>query len=249
MRAASFTALGLAAYSVFLIATIPAAYVGAQVQAAFPGKIEITDARRTLWSGEANFQGAPSRNRVAVHADWRFRPLRLFAGEIAFDIHAAMHELKAGASVARGFNGWRITQIGIDGDAAGVANAVPIFGAWRPSGPIVIEAPEILIRGREVTGSAVVHWREAVTGLSEVRPLGTYKATWTGEASGSRFEVATVKGPLRVAGHGTTTPSLRMTFSGDARAEGDAATALEPLLDLMGPRRPDGARALELRLD
>jgi len=61
--------------------------------------------------------------------------------------------------------------------------------------------------------------------------------------------VTTIKGPLRVTGSGTASPSSGFTFKGEARGEGEAAKALEPLLDLMGPRRPDGARALELRLE
>ena len=39
-----------------------------------------------------------------------------------------------------------------------------------------------------------------------------------------------------------------MTFSGEARGEGANAAALEPLLNLMGPRRPDGARSIEVRI-
>ena len=39
-----------------------------------------------------------------------------------------------------------------------------------------------------------------------------------------------------------------ITFSGEARGQGANAAALEPLLNLMGPRRPDGARSIEVRI-
>jgi len=61
--------------------------------------------------------------------------------------------------------------------------------------------------------------------------------------------VATVSGPLRIAAQGTLTTASGLSLSGDARGEGAAAAALEPLLNLIGPRRPDGARALEIRLN
>jgi hypothetical protein len=56
-----------------------------------------------------------------------------------------------------------------------------------------------------------------------------------------------VDGPLRVTGQGDIAFPSRITFNGEARAQGTAASALDPLLDLLGPRRPDGARTLAWR--
>jgi len=47
-----------------------------------------------------------------------------------------------------------------------------------------------------------------------------------------------------VSGEGTLEALARFAFSGEARGEGPDAAALTPLLDLLGPRRPDGSRAL-----
>ena len=250
MRIASFTALGLAAYSIFLLTKIPAAYVGAQMQSALPGRIEVTDAAGTLWHGKARVSFAASRNRVTLDAvDWDFVPSRLFTGEVAFDARARGPGLQGAAQVAHGFTGWRVRALKADGDAAGLAIVVPILAAWRPAGPVAISAPEVAIRGREVKGSVELVWRDASTALSAVRPLGSYSATWRADSDPGTIEVTSLKGPLRVTGKGTTSPSTGFRFSGEARAEGEAAKALEPLLDLIGPRRADGARALELRLD
>jgi general secretion pathway protein N len=250
MRAASHAALGLAAYSVFLVATIPAPWVGAQFQAGLPGRIEVSDARGTLWRGQARVSFAPSRNRLSLDAvEWSFAPSRLFAGEVAFDARARGAGMEAAAQVAKDLNGWRVRGLRAEGDAAGLAIVVPIAAAWRPAGPIAISSPEISIRGREALGSLDIEWRNAGTALSEVRPLGSYSATWKAASGPGKIEVTTIRGPLRVTGSGTASPSSGFTFKGEARAEGEAAKALEPLLDLMGPRRPDGARALELRLE
>jgi general secretion pathway protein N len=249
MGPAAYAGLGLAAYSVFLLATIPAAWVGAQLQAALPGRIEVSNAQGTLWRGQARVSFAPSRNRVSLDAvEWSFAPSRLFAGEIAFDTRARGGGLQAAAQLAQSFNGWRVRGLRAEGDAAGLAIVVPIVTAWRPAGPIAISSPEIAIRGREARGSLDLEWRDASTALSDVRPLGSYSATWKADSGPGKIEVKTLRGPLRVSGTGTASAS-GFAFSGEARGEADAAKQLEPLLDLMGPRRPDGARALELRLE
>jgi len=54
---------------------------------------------------------------------------------------------------------------------------------------------------------------------------------------------------LKVSGQGTFTPPSKLSVSGEARGEGPNAKQLDALLDLMGPRRPDGARALEIRMN
>jgi hypothetical protein len=56
--------------------------------------------------------------------------------------------------------------------------------------------------------------------------------------------VSTIEGPLHITGRGTLAPPARIAFSGEARAEGAQAQALEPLLSLFGPARPDGARSI-----
>ena len=250
MRSAGYAALGLAAYSVFLVAMIPATWVGAQVQAALPGRIEVSDARGTLWHGQAHLSFAPSRNRVSLDAvEWSFAPSRLFAGEVAFDARARGGGLEAAAQVAKGVTAWSVRALKAEGDASGLAVIVPILGAWRPAGPIAISSPDVSIRGREARGSLDIEWRNASTALSDVRPLGSYSATWTADSGPGKIEVKTLRGPLRVTGTGTVSASSGFTFNGEARGEGEAAKSLEPLLDLFGPRRPDGARALELRLE
>jgi general secretion pathway protein N len=99
----------------------------------------------------------------------------------------------------------------------------------------------------EARGAANVEWRDAAVALTDVKPIGSYRLEARGEGGPARLSVTTLSGPLRISGKGEAT-ATRGSFSGEARGEGDSAKALEPLLDLLGPRRPDGARALEVRL-
>ena len=250
MRASALAALGLAAYSVFLVATIPATFVAAQVASAALGRIEASDAQGTLWHGSARARVLPARGGMTFdRVEWRFMPARLASGEIAFAVKLAGSGLAGSLEAGRGVSQWRLRDVKLEADASALAAWLPLIATWRPSGRVTLEAAALAVEGREVRGAADVEWRGAGTTLSEVRPLGSYRATWRAESGPGKLAVTTLQGPLRVTGQGTTTPALRVAFSGEARGEGESAKALEPLLDLMGPRRPDGARALELRLD
>jgi len=247
VRASGLAALGLAAYSAFLVATIPAGYVAAQLQASMPGRFEASDARGTIWRGSARVRighAGPTLDRV----EWRIVPARLFSGELAFQVHAAAEGLAGDFELARGFRNAIVRALKVEGNAAGITAFVPVLAAWRPSGMLAVAVPEMTIKGREPNGEAQVEWRGAITGLSDVHPLGSYRATWKGERGQGKIAVTTLQGPLRVTGEGTTS-ATRFAFKGEARGDAESAKALEPLLDLIGPRRPDGARAIDIRIE
>jgi general secretion pathway protein N len=84
--------------------------------------------------------------------------------------------------------------------------------------------------------------------LTPVRPVGTYRAEWHADGTTGRIDVATLNGPLRISGAGTTTMPSRLDFTGEAGADASIGLALDPLLDHIGPRKPNGARAIEIRL-
>ena len=250
MRASFLVALGLAAYVAGLLVLFPAAYAVAQLEPALRGRVVMAEPAGTVWNGSARV-GIMARGGPGLALDrveWRFLPLRLFAGEAAYEARIASPSLAGTLHLARAIGGWRLRDVRLQGDASAVAAIVPVFAVWRPAGPVTLTAPHLAFDGREARGELAAEWRGAVTALSPVRPLGSYRATWRTEGGPARIGVETLEGPLRITGSGTFVPPAQLAFSGTARGEGASAAALEPLLDLMGPRRPDGARALEMRL-
>jgi general secretion pathway protein N len=249
MRLRAIAALGTAAYVVFLVAATPASFVAARLSAALPGHVTLTDTRGTLWAGNARArviaQGGPL---FLDRLEWRLRPARFAAGRLAFDLRAVARGLDAQLQVARGFSGWELRDVAARAEAAIVTAVVPWIATWRPEGTLVIASPAVDWDEREARGQLSLEWRDAAVSLSEVRPLGSYRLEAHAEGAPARFTVSTLDGALKVAGQGTFTPPSRLAFSGEAHAEGSQAKALEPLLDSIGPRRPDGARALELRI-
>ncbi|HSJ99490.1 MAG TPA: type II secretion system protein N, partial [Myxococcota bacterium] len=146
---------------------------------------------------------------------------------------------------ARSFTRWELNRLEARAGAAAVVAALPWIGAWRPEGTLAASSPQLASDGRDLHGEARVEWRQAAVALSQVRPLGSYRADIRAHGPGAKIDVATLDGPLRLSGEGTLTLPARLEFAGEARAEGPNAAALAPLLDLLGPRRADGARALK----
>ncbi len=249
MRPASAAALGIVAYVVFLVATLPASFVAARLPADPGLRIEWEEANGTIWAGRARATLAP-RAAAPIHIDaiaWRFKPSRLAAGRIAFDAHLTANGATVRLEAARAWSHWEARDLQIHAGAGAIVPWFPLASAWHPGGELVVAAPRMQWDSREPRGEARIEWRNATLALSDVRPLGSYRLDWRSAGGPGAFSVSTLEGPLHVSGRGTTTPAGRIAFSGEASAEASAAKDLERLLDLLGARRPDGARAIELR--
>jgi general secretion pathway protein N len=250
MRAKAMAALGVAAYLVFLLAAAPASFVAARASAAAPGQIELSEARGTLWNGAAHARiDAPGGLVTFERVEWRFAPARLMAGRVAFDVRAAGPGLDAQGQIARGLTVWELRDASARGEIAALTPFAPFIATWRPEGSVAISAPRLEWNDANARGDLSIEWKDAAVSISEVRPLGTYRVDAHGEGGPAKVALATLGGPLRISAQGTFSPPSRLALSGEARADTGAAQALQPLLDLLGPRRPDGARALEIRMN
>jgi hypothetical protein len=247
LRPATLAALGIAAYLVFLAALAPASVVAARLLQG--GPMELSDVHGTIWKGAAS-----ARIRLAAGAldlkelRWRFAPMRLLTGRIAFDVTALDPRFSAQGQLARSFGGNEARDVGGKGDAAMLAAVLPLLATWQPRGELAFTAPLLAWDEREVRGSARAEWRGAAISLPEARALGTYVAELRGEGGPAKLTLTTPEGTLRLSGEGSFAPPGQLALRGEARAEGAGAEALEPLLNLLGPRRADGARAFSWRL-
>ena len=245
MRLPAIAALGVVAYGFFLVATMPAAFVLARAQDAQPGKFEVREAHGTAWHGSAKVTlNSPGGIVPVERLEWRLLPARLALGRIAFDIAAAAPGIEARYEGARSLTRWDVRNLDVRGAASAMAMVLPWLVPLRPEGTVAITSEKLSTDGRELRGDARIEWKGAAVGLSDVRPLGTYRADIRAEGHAGKVTVTTLEGRLRVTGQGTLTPPTRFDFTGEARAEAADAKALEPLLNLLGPERPDGARSL-----
>ncbi len=248
MRPASLALLGVAAYGVFLAATVPARWVEARIAAAAPGRYQALAVNGTLWKGDAQaVVNAPGGTLVIDRFEWTFRPARLLQGRLAFAIDVKGAGFDARYEATHSLAGAGLRDLTAHADAAIAAAVVPLVARWRPEGQVSLTAGSIDVSGQDVRGDARIEWKGAAIGLSEVKPLGTYRLALEAGGPGAKLDLTTIEGSLRVAGKGRVDWPTRLTFTGEARGEAAKAEALGPLLDLMGPARPDGARTLDWR--
>jgi general secretion pathway protein N len=245
MRAPWLAALGVAAYLVFLAASMPASFVLARMAEAERGRLQVRSASGTAWHGDARLTVDTPGGPVAIdRLEWRFLPTRLASGRIAYAVHAEVAGFDGRYEAGGSLSGWEVRGLEARGDAAQLPSLLPSTAPWRPEGALHLTSPLLSTDGQQWMGEARIEWRGAAVGLSQVRPLGSYRIDLRAEGAAGNVVVTTLEGPLRVSGQGRLAPPGRLTFTGEARAEGDQASALAPLLDLLGPARPDGARAI-----
>jgi len=238
-------AIGIPAYLVFMVLTSPASFIAARATRATEGRAHFTDTLGTFWGGSmrAHLDGA-TVGRIA----WRFLPAKVFEGRIAFDVDLDSKDVTGKARVARGWSDWEAQSGSVVLEARALPALVPMVAAWRPEGRVEVSAQGVRWNDRGMFGLVTGEWRDAAVALSDVKPLGSYRFAASGSGDTVGLSVATLAGALQLNGKGEAKLPRGATFSGEARAQGAGAAALEPLLDLMGPRRPDGARSIEVRI-
>ena len=247
MRPGSLAILGIAAYSAFLVANMPARWAAERLLPK-PGPVSLHEIEGTVWHGNARAAIGSAASLLTVdRVEWRFLPTRLLQGRAAYDASLAGAGFEARAEAGRGFAAWTLRDLNGRADASLATAILPWLGAWRPEGSLHVSAPSLDIAGREARGELRIDWTEAATSLSEVRPLGSYRADVKAEGPVARIALTTLSGPLRVTAQGQLEWPSRLALAGEARAEGPGAQALQPLLDLIGPRKADGSRAIDWR--
>jgi len=249
MRRWALGALGVAAYGAFLVAMTPAAFVAARVEKETRGALRLLEPTGTAWSGEARGTlVVPAGGSVVLdRVQWRLRPASLAAGRLGFSVQVDEPQLKAEGELARTFGDWQVRGARLEAPGAYLGALVPLASAWRPEGTIAADIAMFRWTPAALHGDARLEWRAAALGLSAVKPLGSYRAEIHGEGAQARVTLATLDGPLKISGNGTLSAAGRLRFAGEARAEGPQAGALQPLLDLLGPKRPDGSREIAIR--
>jgi general secretion pathway protein N len=232
-----------------MVLTAPATFIGSRASHAADGRLHFSDANGTLWAGSLRAHvdapgGAFTVDRIA----WRLAPGKLIEGRIAFDVEVDSREARGNVQLLRGWSYWEAR----GGAGRFEARVLPIFypvvAAWRPEGSVSFSADGVRWNDREMLGPLSVEWRDAGVALSDVKPLGTYRLAVQGVGESAKLALSTIAGALRITGQGEAKVPRGVTFSGEAKGEGAASATLEPLLNLMGPRRPDGARSIEVRI-
>src|SRR6187402_3036819 len=116
MRPGSLAILGIAAYSAFLVATMPARWVAERALPG-PGRFALQEVEGTIWHGDAKaaiggFGGTFTIDRI----EWHFQPTRLLQGRLAYGVSVRGAGFEGKTELGRSFGGWALRDLTLRSD-------------------------------------------------------------------------------------------------------------------------------------
>jgi general secretion pathway protein N len=228
-----FALAGLAAYLVFLLATLPAAWLGYALERASGGALALGDPRGTVWKGRGALAVRSSSGfRGVADIEWRCNPLSIFSGRLSVALSGTTPGADLKANVGVGLKSVRLQNVEARIPVTLLEQAVPIVSIWKPQGRVRLSADSFEIGPGNVRGAATAEWSEA--GLSGVARIGDYRLQVTGTGDRAAVKLATLRGDLRINGDGgwSAAQPRVVQLSGVAEASPERKD-LEPLLTLL----------------
>lgn len=235
---ARLTAAGIVLYLVFLVATLPAAWVGELLVRVTHGQARLLHPQGSFWQGSGTLAlnqagGAALQNRIL----WNFQPLWLLAGRLRAEVRSE-GDITAQAIVSAGYRSVRIQDL--SGELA--ASHVQAFYApamlISPTGRIQISAGDVGLGKSGFSGEARLTWTGAGSKLGNSGEIGDYLLVASGENGAAALRVETLRGEIRVDARGSWQAQTdgTLTLEGSLAAGSREAT-LAPLLAMLNTRK------------
>jgi general secretion pathway protein N len=235
-RGVRLAVLGVGAYLVFLLANLPASWLGFALERSSGGALSLGEPAGTVWKGSgllALRSGGGFRGIADI--EWHTNPLSVLAGRLSVALSGAAPEAGLRASVSLGAGSVRFQNVEANASAALLEPLVPAAAFAKPEGRLRVLADSFEIGGAGVVGAATVEWIDA--GVLQVRGLGDYRLQITGSGERAAVKLATLRGDLRLSGEGewrAAQPRI-VQLRGIAEAAAERKD-LEPLLQALGIR-------------
>ncbi len=242
---------------VSLVVFAPAQWLAQAVASATEGRLLLSDARGTVWSGSAVVVltgGLDSREASALpgRLDWTlgFKGTQLdFAARHACCLNGTVNLL-----VQPGLSQTAVTLLpkpdGVGQWPSSLLNGLGTpWNTLQLGGSLKIASPGLTVKwvqGRmSFEGRVDIDINNASSRLVTLDTLGNYRVSISGDASKSaeppQINLTTLDGALTLSGTGTITPK-GVRFRGEASAIPQAEAALSNLLNIIGRR--EGARSV-----
>jgi general secretion pathway protein N len=244
--------LGVILFAGFFLTALPAWLIPWALKKSQFNQIVINDASGSIWSGKATGVAdiaVPNSTAYKLKLDqisWSWRPSRLFAGELTWDITAENKSAKLMGVVGASFGGYSIRSAKLEAPAQLITDIYPPAALLNPDGKLQLTTDAFNLSKNNFTGKAQLDWRGAAVSMSPVKPLGDYRATIDAKANVADVQLTTMTGALKLNGKGNWTLKDGLRFSGTAQADAAQAANIDPLLQLMGKSAVNGVYPLEI---
>ena len=245
-----------------LVLFAPAQWLADSLQQASGGRLQLAEARGSVWSGSAVLVltgGAGSQDASALpgRLHWQLRPdwqgLRLQAS------HDCCLQGRQQLLLQPGWGSYSLVLGGAPAGAVPAAGlAAPLLGHWPAAwlaglgtpwntlqlgGVLHLASPGFTlqsVQGRlRLQGALALELRGVSSRVSTLPTLGSYRLSVQGPGAAGEaatLQLLTLDGALRLSGHGQWT-GAQLRFRGDAQAAEGQAAALQNLLNIIGRRQ------------
>ena len=247
MKTSLLAAGGVIFYMAALVVQAPASLVDLALARTSAGRVRLTQASGTLWSGGGSLEiRSEDRKRAYARAlSWRVQPRAWLAGELkyAIDVLGASQPWVVIASPRRleVLN----LELRVPGAVLGIASSriAPLL----LTGEITLRVPRLNVQREEVDGEALVRWSDAGSTLVPFIHFGEYELRAQAVGAGARATLHTMEGPLELSGEGTWARERPLHMQVNASVADSHYEKLAPLLRLIAFERRDGVFNLALR--
>lgn len=232
-----------------LLLAWPARWLAARVEAATGGRVQLQEARGTVWNGSARLvftggAGSTDASTLPSPVRWTLRPafdgLRIALATDCCTPQPLRLRVQPGLRgatlhVQDGRSTW---------PAAVLAGLGTPWNTLELDGQLALRTDGLQLQWAEgrlaVAGRAELDAQQLASRLSTLRPIGSYRLSLGGGAVPA-LQLATTDGALQLDGRGQWVGG-RLRFAGEARAAPEREAALANLLNIIGRR--DGARSV-----
>ncbi len=245
-RGAAYALLALSVYLGFLLVTLPASVLSWTLARFSTGTIVLEQPRGTVWSGTGVLRLASPPMAPTVR--WEILPSRLLRAALAVHIEAQNDHTRLQTELRRDLGGWSAHDLRAALPAELVPTLLPAARLLAPQGDIRVTADTLRFEPGTVNGTAEVVWANAGTQMMNLQVLGQYRVALEGRGPEIRIRANTESGDLDITAEGV----WKAFGDGSLHVQGTASARgrqqeLEPLLRMIGPPRPDGARSFNVR--
>lgn len=237
MRVLGYVILGLLAYAVFLLATLPATQAVALLQQQIP-QLRAAGVSGTAWSGEAAVLQVEGQTLRRV--DWQIRPWSVLLGELQLDLRLQDADLSGRASVGLKPDG-SIHLSGVDLNLAAAAASNLFNVPVDLGGQFQLRLDSAQLQGRQLqSAEGEVRWQRAAVTAPVAQALGEFVARLSTVEQGVQAQVKDDGGPLQLDGTALLTPAGAYNFNGAVAVRDPQEKMLVQGLQALGRPGPDG---------
>ncbi len=245
-----YLVLGVLAYVVFLLATVPADWLAWSLHHLSRGKALLDQGEGTVWAGSGRLYVTDSKGGAHElgRAQWHVSAARLLLVQAHTRVRWNGEQSDVFTNIT--LTPWRLS-LSETRLSASVQLASLLYAPARlfaPQGQLRLRTDALAFGRGGLTGTAEVYWDQAGSGLSAVRPLGDYRVDIAARGKEATLKLTTAKGPLELAGQGRwqILGDGYLQLTGTARATA-RAPELQALLRVMGRDLGGGRTAFSIR--